>query len=419
MTIVNTPSHLDFESYIGNYAGRTAIDRAIFIAEHCTSLQVEALQWAAAAIKKDTLDTSKYASCITQLNAALKNRNLPSVEVDQEWIRNAQRETKETRERLENNLKTNKNSASRENIWNSTTLLGNCFYQHGDMTMALKTYVRSRDYCTNSISTVETCFNVIKVAVEQSSYAHVNTYVNRAEAAQNVPKREIVQSKLECCRALSALFHKEKLNVVADALTKVDFEMGNDFNQVISANDVAVYGGLCALASYDRQELKTKVLSNSSFKNYLELEPQIREMIDAFYNAKYAACLELLESYRNDFLLDMHLAPHVNDIIHMIRVKSMVQYCVPYGTVDLQRMAVVFGTTTNDLQNELASLIAEGDKISARIDSHQKILIAKERDQRQQALKRSMVAGTEYEKSSKALMLRMRLLKADMIIKSN
>ena len=34
------------------------------------------------------------------------------------------------------------------------------------------------------------------------------------------------------------------------------------FLQLISPHDVAVYGGLCALASFDRQELRTKVLSN-------------------------------------------------------------------------------------------------------------------------------------------------------------
>ena len=32
--------------------------------------------------------------------------------------------------------------------------------------------------------------------------------------------------------------------------------------QIISPNNVAVYGGLCALASFDRQELQKKVLSS-------------------------------------------------------------------------------------------------------------------------------------------------------------
>ena len=143
--------------------------------------------------------------------------------------------------------------------------------------------------------------------MSQGNFTHVSSYANRAEAVSSAQKKELVQSKLEVCRALVSLYHKEKYSSVADALTRVSFELGNSFNDIISANDIAVYGGLCALASYDRQELKAKVLSNSSFKSYLELEPHIREMIDAFYHAKYSVCLELLESYRVCFMNQMFL----------------------------------------------------------------------------------------------------------------
>jgi len=33
-------------------------------------------------------------------------------------------------------------------------------------------------------------------------------------------------------------------------------ELGNSYNEVIAPQDVATYGGLCALASFDRMELK-------------------------------------------------------------------------------------------------------------------------------------------------------------------
>ena len=66
------------------------------------------------------------------------------------------------------------------------------------------------------------------------------------------------------------------------------------FAQIISANDIASYGGLCALATMDRGELKKKVFENSEFKQFLELEPQVREVLYTFYNSKYGTCLELL-----------------------------------------------------------------------------------------------------------------------------
>ena len=52
-------------------------------------------------------------------------------------------------------------------------------------------------------------------------------------------------------------------------------EMGSNYNDVLSAQDVAVYGGLCALASFDRQELRTHVINNVSFREYMETQPDV------------------------------------------------------------------------------------------------------------------------------------------------
>ena len=97
-----------------NYIGRTAIDRALFIAEHCTDLQVEALKWAANEIKKSTRDTEKYIGCIKNLNTALQARGQTTVEPDNTWINNSNRENKTNIEQLENELKGAKTS-SKEN----------------------------------------------------------------------------------------------------------------------------------------------------------------------------------------------------------------------------------------------------------------------------------------------------------------
>jgi len=90
-------------------------------------------------------------------------------------------------------------------------------------------------------------------------------------------------------------------------------------SQVLSPQDVAIFGGLCALAVFDRSELKSKVfllygwgfflhhpltlfsaqvLDNASFKNFLELVPQVRELITDFYNSRYASCLNYLQQLR-------------------------------------------------------------------------------------------------------------------------
>jgi COP9 signalosome complex subunit 1 len=48
------------------------------------------------------------------------------------------------------------------------------------------------------------------------------------------------------------------------------------FNDVIAPQDIAVYGGLCALATFDRSELASKVIDDVAFKQFLELAPDAR-----------------------------------------------------------------------------------------------------------------------------------------------
>ena len=97
------------------------------------------------------------------------------------------------------------------------------------------------------------------------------------------------------------------------------------FLKIITPNNVAIYGSLCALATYDRSELQANVIQSrfaseiclfvnkkylknnfyiiSSFKSFLELEPQIREILFKFYDSKYAICLKLMDQIKDHLLL--------------------------------------------------------------------------------------------------------------------
>jgi hypothetical protein len=44
---------------------------------------------------------------------------------------------------------------------------------------------------------------------------------------------------------------------------------------VIAPEDVAMYGGFCALATFDREELKSKVMDSPAFKGFLDLVPKV------------------------------------------------------------------------------------------------------------------------------------------------
>ena len=67
---------------------------------------------------------------------------------------------------------------------------------------------------------------------------------------------------------------------------------------MIAPNNVAVYAALCSLAAFDREQLQSSVISSASFKQFLELEPQIRDIVSHFYHSRYGQCLALMDEIK-------------------------------------------------------------------------------------------------------------------------
>jgi COP9 signalosome complex subunit 1 len=254
------------------------------------------------------------------------------------------------------------------------------------------------------------CLNVIKVSIQLQNWSHVMTYVAKAEGTPEFVSNSPIATKLHCAAGLSDLASK-KYKASAKHFLAANFDQFvTDYGEILSANNVAVYGGLCALASFDRNELYKNVISSSSFKLFLELEPQLRDAITKFYNSKYAGCLSILDDMRDNLLLDIYLAAHVNNLYNLIRNRALIQYFSPYLSADMNKMASAFNTNVNSLEDEIMQLILEG-QIQARIDSHNKILFAKDVDQRTVTFERAIEMGKEWQRRTKALILRSAMLK--------
>jgi len=52
-------------------------------------------------------------------------------------------------------------------------------------------------------------------------------------------------------------------------------ELGSQWSDVIAQQDVATYGGLCALATLSRTELRSRVIDNIQFREFLEVVPEV------------------------------------------------------------------------------------------------------------------------------------------------
>ncbi|GBL92056.1 COP9 signalosome complex subunit 1 [Araneus ventricosus] len=426
--VVENPT-LDLEAYITSYTGLAKLYRLLYIADHCPSLRIEALKMALSYVQT-TYNINMYQMIHRKLLDAVGNSNLPDVTgglnagvvpLDTQWIETKSKKAALKLEKLDTDLKNYKSNSIKESIRRGHDDLGDHYLDCGDLSNALKCYSRARDYCTSGKHVVNMCLNVIKVSVYLQNWSHVLTYVNKAEATPEVndvnskDANQLVLTKLKSAAGLAELATR-KYKSAAKNFLQASFDHC-DFPDLLSANNIAMYGGLCALASFDRQELLKHVISSSSFKLFLELEPQLRDIIFRFYESKYASCLKLLDEIKDNLLLDMYLAPHVQTLYTQIRNRALIQYFSPYLSADMNKMAAAFNTTVSGLEDELTLLILD-NQIQARIDSHNKILYAKDVDQRSTTYEKAIKMGKEYQRRTIQLILRSAMLRNQIQVKS-
>eukprot|EP00249_Psilotum_nudum_P022508 c28543_g1_i4 orf=536-1432(+) len=294
--------------------------------------------------------------------------------------------------------------------------LGTFFYGRGDLQQAFKCFVRTRDYCTTSKHIIAMCLNVILVSIELGHFVHVSNYVSKADQTPDNQDTQVI-AKLRVAAGLAHLESK-KYKMAARKFVETHFDLGNTYTEVIAPQDVATYGGLCALASFDRTELKNKVIDNINFRNFLELVPEVRELIHDFYASRYASCLGYLQKLKPNLLLDIHLYDHVETLYEQIRHKALIQYTNPFISVDLNTMASAFNTNVAGLEKELAALIME-NQIQARIDSHMQILYARHADQRNATFQRALQTGADFERDTHAMLLRANLMRQDFVMRGS
>ncbi|KIW83484.1 hypothetical protein Z517_02729 [Fonsecaea pedrosoi CBS 271.37] len=420
--VVHEAPKFDLAAYISNYRGRTVFRRLHLIASCSTVLAEEAARMAVLEAKKGS-DVRNYQEAVTLLERVSKGKNIDHLR-DPTWA--AQQEKKNTAEtaRLESELKGYKNNLIKESIRMGNEDLGTHYYTIGDLYDAVRAYSRMRDYCTTTAHITSTAFRIIAVAIEQRNWLAVQSQVQKVKNIQLKPEDMTRnQPKIQAASGLQQMSTFE-YHEAANSFLSTDPSLGDSYSDVLTSNDVAVYGGLCALASMSRSELQTKVLENSSFRNFLELEPHIRRAISFFCASKYSQCLEILESYRADYLLDIYLQPLVADIYTRIRTKSIVQYLQPFSKVTLASMERMFGrasmpngaATGQDFLSEIVSLIQDG-RLGARIDMEHGVLETVEQNPRAQVQQAALDTVDSFVREARLKLIRLQVINAGLEVK--
>lgn len=240
----------------------------------------------------------------------------------------------------------------------------------GDLQGAADAYNRMRADVSTAKQIEDVGKHMANVSIQRQDWPMVLGSLTKITGAQ-MEEDKTLQPYVQVLQGIAYL-GLDKYDEAAGAFLHVDAtkdaKEGSGFGTVASANDVAVYGGLLALATMDRNQLQTKVLDNSNFRTFLELEPHIRKAISLFVNGRYSACLSILESYRADYLLDIYLQKHVPTIYGSIRSKCIVQYFTPFSCVTLSSLSDAFALPGQDIQRELIAMIKSG-ALQARINT--------------------------------------------------
>ncbi|KAK2741879.1 hypothetical protein FQN57_005438 [Myotisia sp. PD_48] len=424
--IIDEPPKFDLEAYISNYSGRTRFIRLYFIGRCSTHLSTEALKMAVAEAKSGT-DTRFYDKAVQALQRASPSET--EAVLDREWIVQTTNKAKAETERLERELKGYKNNLIKESIRMGNEDLGTHYRRIGDLPAASKAFARMRDFCTTSSHISSMLFQNIAISIERDDWIGVQANCYRLRNLPFKPEDELkCKAKAHVALGLTTLANGDYRDAATHFIS-IEPGLGETFNDTISPNDVAVYGGLCALATMTRSELANLVLDNKQFRNFLELEPHIRRAISFFCASKFRTCLDILDAYTPDYMLDLYLQAHFQKLYTRIRTKAIQQYLLPFSRVTLDSMVKIFSpgqqiTTAQGLVDmkspfivELIGLIRDG-ALQARIDVEKAVLVSVKVDSRVKLHATALENMRDYLSDAHEQMLRLNVLYAGLWVPS-
>ena len=431
-TSSSSPVVIDFDGILSQYTGNAIIDRLLCIAETTTSGDVarDALRQVKAAIERggvDEFSKPKTSNGVAYKRAKTLAEELKITDVDfaDEWLDDNSKRAKAELVELEKFLSEKITERVNENIRMQFVELGDHYYDKGDLKNALAYYSRTRDYCSTPKHVLFMCLRVMTVCIELKNFAHVGIHANKAhraldEIANGDDDSVLISRAKVFCACGIANLRMGRYKDAANDFCSIPVEISTAYANVCSTRDVALYGALCALATFDRTELRDVVTNNKkgAFRAHLESASDVREIVNTFFESKYTTLFSALERLRPWLEHDLHLHEHISPLYKRIRDRALIQYCEPYISVDLEVMANAFNTTSGEVQREIASLI-ENDKIAGRIDTQNNTLTSLSKNTRANVLEQIISDGEMHEQQTRAALLRLSLLRNDVVVRAN
>lgn len=136
-----------------------------------------------------------------------------------------------------------------------------------------------------------------------------------------------------------------------------------DATELISFDALILYTVFTSLLTFNRDELRVKLIENSEIRKCKEMN----ELPECFFECYYSEILRKLLKFIDYIEKDLFLAPFKDFFCKEMKIKMYSQLLKSYQSLQLSRMASFFNIEISHLEEDLRSFIADG-RISCVID---------------------------------------------------
>ncbi|KAJ9089967.1 hypothetical protein DSO57_1007533 [Entomophthora muscae] len=280
----------------------------------------------------------------------------------------------------------------------------------GSFHEASTNYYKSKEFCTNDAQSIQTWFSCLKTTVFEFNVSGLSNIVSILDSLPILAKDKEKYAKLRAASGLCRIRTRHYLQAVHKFL-EVDFSACSSISEIIPPTSMVSLTVLSSLAFFSRHDIKNRVLTSLQFKRYLDLEPELREVIKYFLRNEYSLLISALEERRGYFLLNIYVHEHFDFLFNEIKRRAIMDYFKPFKSASLTIAAKAFSTTVAELQSEICNLISEGH-LSARLDFECKVLWSKKVDPRTQAHEKVQRLGQKYRREIRTTLGMLRLQQA-------
>ena len=310
-------SDLDVAAYAKAYSGKAQLDRLLHIARVCPSLKRACLEVCVATVRGG-IDVGAYDRVMSAASAL----DSTTWALDAAWM-SAQSQTNDKQVRyLEDEIQRWRNLSNREKICSSYLEAAAYCVSIGNLNTAISRYIEAKSYASDTAMLLDINLKIMACSIQSGQFGHVKSEASHALASEEIfaagEHQRQFRSKVVCCLALYNL-HNGRYDAAVHHFMDCHFSVHAAFGEVLSGRDIALYGGLCALAAFNRLQLKKRVLDNAEFKRFLELQPKVGALIQGFYDSEYGKVMSGLNGLRVCCTSVPDLFPEISDFVAKMR----------------------------------------------------------------------------------------------------